>query len=389
MDDGRVALGRSEGAGQVSGTNVGQHGEVMAEIDAFRREMAEIASFADDPDDRARFLRLALGDGLSVEQYLAILTVNPFERGLSSEEMLEVASSSLAPTRRGKGKATLALEAAILNVLAGFDGPMSSRQVYYQVVSSGAVANNKKECGRVLRTLVDLRREGRVPYDRIVDRTRRRHLRPSWDGVEEILESCATHYRRNVWTDQRVVPMVCCEKAALEGIFSQAVDELGASLWTVRGYVSESFAWDWAEEILDLNRAGKSVQIFYFGDHDPSGLGIEADARKKLEGFGAQFEWARSGLLAEDFDAFDLVNVDVKASDSRAKVYLSRFGNRAAELDALPPAVLHERIRAAIESCVDGQALERVRVVEEAERETLRLVVSNWPVASAAARGAA
>lgn len=353
--------------------------------------LESVASKFNNAQDAADAARWKVVYSLPDETIDALVRAGAYERGFDSAECLAFVASmeQRGRTSRGKGRATLALEESILEVLAGFDGPMSSRQVYYQCVSIGAVENNAREALRVGRLLVDLRRAGRVPYDRIVDRTRHKHQAPGWDGAADIMQQVAVQYRRQLWTDQEKVPMVCCEKAALEGIFAQAADQYGASLWTLRGYVSESFAWDWAEEILELNRAGKSVYVFYFGDHDPSGLSIESDARKKLEGFGCCVEWARLGLLASDFDTFDLVNIDVKKTDSRAKVYLSQFGDRAAELDALPPAELQRRITSAIESCADLAAVERCRAIETAERETLRLVAKNWPVASAAAKGAA
>jgi hypothetical protein len=189
--------------------------------------------------------------------------------------------------------------------------------------------------------------------------------------------------------------MIACEKAALEGIFSQVVDKYGASLWTLRGFNSESFEYEWAEEIRELNDAGKKVVIYYFGDFDPSGLSIEATSKRKLEAWGAKFTWVRAGLLLEDFDRFNLIRIPVKRStpekkgDSRAEPFLSKFGDQAAELDALKPAELERRIRESIENHIDRDRWTRMVGVEKAEKESLNVVVRNWGVAVKAARGAA
>ena len=92
----------------------------------------------------------------------------------------------------------------------------------------------------------------------------------------------------------------------------------------------------------------------------------------------------KSGLLFEDLDAFDLVNIPVKRTDTRAAKYLAEFGDRAAELDALPPNILQGRIRSAIRSCIDDAEWERIEQVERLERESLSMVVRNWPLAVAA-----
>jgi hypothetical protein len=287
--------------------------------------------------------------------------------------------ATLCPKRtRGRGKKTEALISETLDVLATFEGSMSTRQVYYQLVSRGAVENKNSEYDRVQRLLVELRRDRRIPYDRIVDRTRGKHQRAGWDGVEDIMEAVAQQYRRDLWADQKTVVMVACEKQALEGIFSEIVDEYGASLWTLRGYGSESFMFEWATEIKRLTKAGKFVVIAYFGDFDPSGLSIEEDCWAKLQGHGAEFGYRRWGLIKEDFDRFDLVNVPVKTTDSRASSYLKEHGNRAAELDALPPDELRDRIRLSITRFIDGERWERLRATEQAERDSLLMVSANW-----------
>ncbi len=290
---------------------------------------------------------------------------------------------------RGEGKKTLALRDAVLDVLTKIESNVSSRQIFYQCVSMGAVANNKAECLRVGRLLVKMRREGTVPYSRIVDRTRSMHVRASWDGVANILEACSTQYRRSYWSDAAVVPMIACEKQALEGIFTEAVDEYGVPLFVLRGFNSESFEYEWAEAIKEHNDNGQEVAIYYFGDHDPSGMCVEETSRRKLEDFGAEFTWERAGLIWNDFERFNLVNVPVKRTDTRSKSYLSKFGDRAAELDALHPDELKARIERAITEHVDVESWNAIHRADKVERESLRVVAKNWNTAVAAARGVA
>jgi len=290
---------------------------------------------------------------------------------------------------RGKSTATLVLMSEVLRVLAGFDGSMSTRQVYYQLVSSGALENNGPGYDRAQRLLVQMRREGHVPYDRIVDRTRAKHQREGWQGAQDVLDAVAEQYRRNRWTDQNTIVMVACEKQALEGIFAEVCDEYGASLWTVRGFSSLGFHYEWATEIKRLEADGHTVIVAYFGDHDPSGLCLERKSREGLAEHGVEVAWQRHGLLLEDFERFDLVNVPVKRSDSRSRDYLAEFGDRAAELDALPPAELRRRIRDAIEIHLDVDAWNRLGAVEDVERESIATVARAWDVALAAATEAA
>jgi hypothetical protein len=278
----------------------------------------------------------------------------------------------------------------ILDVLEGFDGPMSSRQVAYQLVSRRAIENTETEKERVGRIIVDMRKEGLIPYSRIVDRTREKHQREGWNGVTDIMEAAAAQYRRNLWADQPVVPMIACEKRALEGVFSRIVDDYGVSLWTFGGFNSLSFDYEWAEAIKEITATGKRVEIAYFGDHDPSGICIEDTSFERLgEEFGVDVEWCRWGLNAEDLDTFKLARIPVKPTDRRAKGFLSKFGDHAAELDALPPAELERRIRQAIEMHIDRDRWDALQETEAAERESLNLVIGSWDTAVAAVRGAA
>lgn len=303
-------------------------------------------------------------------------------------DLLGLHQALLEPKRRtrGEGSKSKVLRSEILRVLDRFEGSMSSRQIFYQCVSLGAVENTKKECARVGRLLVKMRREGTIDYRRIVDRTRSRHVRPSWDGVADIMDAVADQFRSDAWNDQDVVPIVACEKQALEGIFTESVDEYGVALYTLRGFNSESFEYEWAEEIKTIVRSGREVIVGYFGDWDPSGLDIERNSRTKLEGFGARFEWERVGLLEGDFERHRLVNVPIKKTDTRAKAFLSKFGPKAAELDALRPDVLRDRIQVFIERFIDRDRWIAIEASDEAQRESLSMVAKNWNHALRAVR---
>jgi len=293
---------------------------------------------------------------------------------------------------RGRSKRIERLRANVLRALAESEEKvLSTSQVFYLLVSAGALANAKNVRRNFARLLVMMRREGLVPYSRIVDRTRGMHLRASWGGVVDIMEAAAIQYRRNLWIDQPTIPIIVCEKQALEGVMESAADVYGARVFIIRGYDSEANVSLLADEIQDLRNEGRDVAIYYFGDWDPSGLNIEASHRERLRrDFGIVCQWKRAALLAEDFDRFGLIPVPVKRGDPRAKRFLIQFADgRAAELDSLKPAELRRRVAECIERHItDRKSWEALERVEAAERASLDLVVKNWDAAVAGAKAA-
>src|SRR4051812_14932616 len=100
----------------------------------------------------------------------------PTESSRNHEEssMTEGAAYSSRPIKRSRrtGAEIRAVENAIISVLTE-ENPMTVRQVFYQLVSRGAISKSEAEYKQtVIRLLTNLRRSGRVPFDWIADNTR-------------------------------------------------------------------------------------------------------------------------------------------------------------------------------------------------------------------------
>src|SRR5207237_7588683 len=137
----------------------------------------------------------------------------------------------------GESRETIARREAMLSIMADSvnEERMSSRQIAYLCVGLGVIEGTEAEKEAIGRLICKMRDEGAVSWDRIVDRTRAKIQSPGWDGAAEILEQAAAQYRRSLWTNAGTIPMIACEKQALEGVFEAACAEYGASLWIIRG----------------------------------------------------------------------------------------------------------------------------------------------------------
>jgi hypothetical protein len=136
--------------------------------------------------------------------------------------------------------------------------------------------------------------------------------------------------------------------------------------------VSETFVWNIAEEWNDIE---KPIFAYYLGDHDPSGLKIEASIKSKLSRFSDKaFEWQRLAITPADFADPELLGFPVKRGGKAGswRPYLEMHGDRCVEIDALNPDEVRRRIRDAIESHIDADEWEALKVIEEVERKTLK-----------------
>ena len=99
-------------------------------------------------------------------------------------------------------KAQLAqLDQQIVEALAK-SRPQSVRHIFYLMTNPRLprpVEKTEDGYKRVQRRGVELRRAGRVPYDWIVDMTRRGHHTPTYDSPAAFIRSHARAYRVDPW----------------------------------------------------------------------------------------------------------------------------------------------------------------------------------------------
>ena len=99
------------------------------------------------------------------------------------------------------------------------DHPQTVRQVFYALTVRGAVAKNENEYKQtVVRQLVEMRENGKIPFDWIADNTRWQRKPSTFTGVASAVDAFARAYRRDLWAAAPVYVEVWCEKDALAGV---------------------------------------------------------------------------------------------------------------------------------------------------------------------------
>jgi hypothetical protein len=289
--------------------------------------------------------------------------------------------------------------------------PMTVRQVFYQAVTRGIVAKTEGEYkSTVCRLLTDMRLEGALPFGWIADNTRWMRKPRTYSSMEAALENTASTYRRQLWDNQGSYVEIWLEKEALAGVVVDITAEFDVPLMVTRGYPSVSFLHEAAEamgrasgrvrptraeieqDLDDLHsgdrtrgqaararqearRGSREVFVYYFGDHDPSGVDISRNVEERLYNFANDeyiVNFKRVAVTEQQIEWFDLPTRPTKRSDTRAKGW--RGGS--VELDAIPPDDLRDLVRASIEQHIDQDQLELLKTVESEEREVLERLTS-------------
>lgn len=258
----------------------------------------------------------------------------------------------------------------------GYD--LTLRQLYYQFVARGLIANTQKEYKRLGSVVNDGRLAGLIDWHHITDRTRSLRSLACWESPRNIVEACAAQYRIDKWEDQPFRFEIWIEKDALAGVFQRVCHELQVPYFSCRGYNSQSEMWAAAQRLKAYTEGGQKPVILHFGDHDPSGLDMTRDIIGRLEMFSGGVKVERLALNMDQVEEYEPPPNPAKTTDARAAAYITEFGSESWELDALEPDVLAGLVREHIRDHLDEDLWEERCGREARERQDLAMVAGNW-----------
>jgi len=247
------------------------------------------------------------------------------------------------------------------------DRPMTVRQLFYRLVSLGAIDKTETEYkGTIGRLAVEMRRAGVIPFGWIADNTRWMRKPRTHSNLAQALSRTAETYRRAVWDNQDAYVEVWLEKDALAGVLVEVTAPWDVPLMVTRGFPSLSYL---HEAALSIAAVRKPAFLYYFGDHDPSGLDITRVVEKGIREFAlnADITFERVAVTSDQIIEMALPTRPTKKTDTRSKNFLGE----SVEVDAIAPVTLRQMVEACITQHIDHAAHERLLEIEAAERETL------------------
>lgn len=257
---------------------------------------------------------------------------------------------------------------------------LTLRQLYYQFVARGLIANKQSEYKRIGSIVNDGRLAGLIDWGAIEDRTRNvKGGDWGYTGPDQIIEQTASAYQEHFWKHQPRHVEVWIEKDALIGVIEPVCNRWRLPFLGCRGYVSQSEQYDAGKRFARLDRDGREPVVLYLGDHDPSGIDMTRDHVDRLAMFARwPVEVRRLALNMPQIEEYDPPPNPAKETDSRAQSYIDQFGESSWELDALDPTVIDQLIEDEIQGLVDHEQWAASEEQQEANREILNKVVDRW-----------
>ena len=248
---------------------------------------------------------------------------------------------------------------------------MTVRQLFYRLVSRGTIGKTEAEYkGTVVRLTVEMRLAGEIPFDWLADNTRWMRKPQTHSGLEQALVRTTQAYRRSVWDTQASYVEIWLEKDALAGVLYEVTDPWDVPLMVTKGFASLSFLHSAA---VTIRAIGKPTFLYYFGDHDPSGLEIPRSIEDRIRELApdAEIHFKRVAVTPEQIEAMALPTRPTKRTDSRSK----NFAGDSVEVDAIEPAILRRLAEECITRHIDRHAL---RVLHVTERMNEDCSGSSW-----------
>jgi hypothetical protein len=246
---------------------------------------------------------------------------------------------------------------------------LTLRQLYYQLVTRNAIRNLEREYKNLSSLVSDARLGGRMDWEAIEDRVRRPQRASEFENLGQLVDAALAIYRLPRWRTQKVYAELWVEKDALAGVLEPIARENHVTLMVNRGYSSQSAMYESAQRFI---AAGKPGVLFYLGDFDPSGEDMVRDIQDRLDMFGANVDVRKVALTMPQVQQYNPPPNPAKLTDPRASGYVERYGDESWEVDALPPNVLAQIIRAAFQKIVDRRAMRTVKQREEVDKGRLR-----------------
>jgi len=246
--------------------------------------------------------------------------------------------------------------------------PLTVRRVHYLLLNTPPLRHDRKPCSTyrndlasykaLTNVLLRARLTGDIPYTAIEDETRPVRVLATYqhpaDYIKEKTEDFLRHYARDLLRGQANHIEILVEKNAIRKHVELVADEYTIPCTTGRGFSSLTPR---LKMMRRFQHSGKErLILLILSDFDPDGEEIAASFPRSLrDDFGLSEVVANKvAISGADVRAYGLPSdMEAKESSPNYKKFVALHGIHVAELDDAPIPLLQEKLREAIESCLD------------------------------------
>ncbi|MEV6319408.1 hypothetical protein [Streptomyces sp. NPDC051776] len=257
--------------------------------------------------------------------------------------------------------------------------PLSLRQLFYVLFSDGVLAKTERDYKRMCGYVDMARLSGRIAWEAIRDDTQIAVNAPQafadpadfWATVK----GAADGYRVDRQAGQPVRLELWCEAAGMVPQLARIGAGFGITCFSRGGFDGLAGKHHAAKRAA---AGGRTTRILHLGDRDQSGertfTSLAEDVAAFAEGVGAEVEFEQVAVTADQVAAYNLPTAPPKTTDRR-----TFSGTATTQVEALPPDVLADVVRAAIDRNRDPLVHRHVLAREERERREIQALLRSWP----------
>jgi hypothetical protein len=245
--------------------------------------------------------------------------------------------------------------------------PTSARFLFYELVQRGHISKERQGARRpdqdMSDALTDIREDGLVPWDWIVDEARSLDDFTGYPSVTDGVQAQLPYVRLDPWDDQ--APMILTESRSLAGVLRPIARDYRVRIASTNGQCGGFLHTGIAPYLSPGDR------VLYFGDLDLAGDQIEANTQRVLEQqIGGPLQWERIALTEQQARGLPkIIKHDRRFKDGRPHEAVETEALSQKRLTAIlrrrldriipePLAAVHkreDRERAAIERRIRGR----------------------------------
>jgi hypothetical protein len=269
---------------------------------------------------------------------------------------------------------TLAVITRVQDILARYRAqlPLTNRQIFYILVGSAeGYPKTEQAYARLCEYLNRARRARMIRFSAIRDDGTQSSGFAGWDSPAQwwqSMRSYAEGYEHDLTEGQEYHVELWVEAGGMVPQASAVAGDFGVVTYSAGGFNGLT---DKYETAARLSRQDRPCLVLHCGDYDPSGLSILDSLAQDVEALAAglgkyDVEFRRVIVTPEQIEQYGLPSAPQKGTDNRGE-----WMDETVQAEALPPDVLAQEIRDALEAVTDADVLEDMRAQGSTEREQI------------------